>query len=729
MPIIPNVGRQSWRMRLVIAFVYSSLILLGLTMLVPFMMTVSSSTTNDMDYLRFWPVPRYWWSQEERFVKGLVSYFRIYPKWADQMRACLPAAPAHWRTWDAIGRDIEGIDALAGRRVAASDADRRRCKAMAADYSDFSDGYPIEDTLCPAENPQSSLYLESRYAQLCRRQAGPGGRRLSNGETRRRALALLGQAWGVTLTSFFEAGFRDVEMGYPYWQRGWFPLQTPKHRDFLLYKEAGRDQLFTPGVRAKWLRFLKKRGYDRRNPSQVFPVEDASPAALRDLWREFRADVAPAAPAVPFALRAVWYACLEESEEVQQLAGLAPREKFDARVYNRLSGGSYASVWETPFPVPPGAGAGIQKLWRQFLQTRYPLRLLSVEATAAQRQRYQAFLRGRFTSLATCNRLLGTARRDWAEFDLPATPPTDPGRESECSVWCDFVNTLPPEDYRLNSSEIAFQRYLLEKYGDLARINAAYGWNLRCIEEAFPPFAAAYAVTFRNNEWSFVLAPIVNNYALVLHFLLGYGNAVAVTLLLVLMTLLCTLTINPLAAYALSRFNLRGQDKVILFMLATMAFPAMVSAIPAYLLMRDLNLLNTFWALVLPGAANGMAIFILKGFFDSLPTELFEAATIDGAREWQIFWIVSVPLIKPILAVNALSAFLAAYNSWEWALIICQDKRMWTVAVWMLQASQWWGEYPWVVPAGFVVTSLPTFLVFIFCQKIILRGIILPSMK
>jgi multiple sugar transport system permease protein len=161
-----------------------------------------------------------------------------------------------------------------------------------------------------------------------------------------------------------------------------------------------------------------------------------------------------------------------------------------------------------------------------------------------------------------------------------------------------------------------------------------------------------------------------------------------------------------------------------------MAFPAMVSAIPAYLLMRDLGLLNTFFALILPTAANGMSIFILKGFFDSLPRELYEAATIDGAKEWQIFAIITLPMMKPILAINALTAFIAAYNGWQWALIICQDRNMWTLSVWMYQANQWWSiHYPWLVTAGFVVVSIPTLIVFLFCQKIILRGIILPQMK
>lgn len=78
----------------------------------------------------------------------------------------------------------------------------------------------------------------------------------------------------------------------------------------------------------------------------------------------------------------------------------------------------------------------------------------------------------------------------------------------------------------------------------------------------------------------------------------------------------------------------------------------MVSTIPGYLLVRDLGLLNTFFVLGLPGAANDMGIFIIKGFFDSLPPELYEAATINGAREWQIFAFVTIPMLKPIQVPN-----------------------------------------------------------------------------
>ena len=171
------------------------------------------------------------------------------------------------------------------------------------------------------------------------------------------------------------------------------------------------------------------------------------------------------------------------------------------------------------------------------------------------------------------------------------------------------------------------------------------------------------------------------NYRTVCDVLFLRGRAWWNTLVLVALTIVATLTVNPLAAYALSRFRLRHTEAILLFLLATMAFPAAVTAIPGFLLIRELGLLNTFAALVLPTVANGLSIFVLKGFFDALPRELYEAATIDGAGEWQIFRHITLPMTTPILAVNALNAFIAAYNSWEWALLVCQRQSHWTLSV------------------------------------------------
>lgn len=219
------------------------------------------------------------------------------------------------------------------------------------------------------------------------------------------------------------------------------------------------------------------------------------------------------------------------------------------------------------------------------------------------------------------------------------------------------------------------------------------------------------------------------NYRLVGDYLFVRGRAFFNTIILVILTVLAHLTVNPLAAYALSRFRLRGTEKILLFLLATMAFPAAVTAIPGFLLVRDLGLLNTFAALVLPTVASGMSIFILKGFFDALPRELYEAAAIDGASEWLVFLKITLPMTTPILAVNALNSFVAAYNSWEWAFLVCQKESNWTLAVWMYQMSQQFAGQPWCVMAGFVLVSIPTAIVFLACQKVILRGIVLPSMK
>ena len=86
-------------------------------------------------------------------------------------------------------------------------------------------------------------------------------------------------------------------------------------------------------------------------------------------------------------------------------------------------------------------------------------------------------------------------------------------------------------------------------------------------------------------------------------------------------------------------------------------------------------------------------------------------------------------MTAPILAVNALNAFIHAYSSWEWAFLVCQKESHWTLAVWMYQMSQTMSHSPWCVMAGFVAVSIPTAIVFLACQKAILRGIVLPSMK
>ena len=193
--------------------------------------------------------------------------------------------------------------------------------------------------------------------------------------------------------------------------------------------------------------------------------------------------------------------------------------------------------------------------------------------------------------------------------------------------------------------------------------------------------------------------------------------------------MLTAVTINPLAAYALSRYRLRYGAHILVFMLATMAFPAEVAMIPNFLMIKELGLLNTFAALVLPGLASGYSIFLLKGFFDSLPAELYEAASIEGAGEFRMFWMITMPLSLPILSVIALFAFGGAYGSFMWAFTVCQDSRMWTLMVFLQQFQAGLGGHPYLVMTSLVLAAIPTIVVFLSAQKVLMKGIVVPTMK
>ncbi len=725
---LPVVGRRALSIRSYIIFVFAALSVLGITMVVPFLITVSSSTTNDYDYDRFRPVPRYFWSSPDRYMKGLVKYFNLYRSWNAQMQTQFPDMPRNWTTWLAMGDNVRESDAFAQRYLDSFQANAAVQRKIAADYSDFEMDYPILDTVSSLTNFDAIDYLSAHYTaefQL----ANPGARRSAKA-LRQEALALLSKSWEIPLDTFYSVT-TDTERNYPLDLPSFYPpIDSPKYQDFERMKYAARNHFYTPGVRAKWLAYLAKNQVAYKLEAEVFPVNPETSPEIMQLWRTFRAETAPASPILPYALRAAWYRFLG-GEKALALAGLPAETNFGVEHYNKLAGTDYQRLEDTPFPLPATMRGKIVDLWTLFSGSYYPLRLVELKSAEKLNPAYQKFLADTFKHLRIVNELLGTDCKDWSGFKVTARIPDGRGEKINNlrNIWINFVQQVPPAERKFNSSEIAYQQFLLKRYGSLEKINAAYNWNLRYMEEAFPQFAIAYTATFAENERAFTLSPIFSNYRTVFDFLLMNANAIPVTVMLIALAVALTLTVNPLAAYALSRFNMRQRDQIILFMLATMAFPAMVSAIPAYLLMRDLGLLNTFFALVLPSAANGMAIFILKGFFDSLPQELFEAATIDGASEFQIFRIVAMPLVKPILAINSLNAFIHAYNGWEWALIICQKESMWTIAVWLYQANIWWAKFPWVVSAGFVIASIPTLLVFLGCQKIILRGIIIPSMK
>ena len=748
MPIIDEVGRKTLKMRLVTFAMYLVLTLLGITMVFPFLITLTSSVTNSMDYYRFSPVPTAYFSRDARFMKGLVTYFpESLAGSLDQAHGLFNGMPSGWGTWKAVGDDKPGMANFVRAYLAIHDnpACWQQARRMAADYSDFAGQYTLDDSICSFIPQQVAPYMRAYYRELARKEEiakGPDGRSLE-----KRALAILEQKRGIEYDSFYTL---PVLVAY---QSPLIPApDDPQAQDFYRMKQAYREYRFLPnGIKTKWRRYLRSSearaalGLSGSSPLKLsemnqtmgtgygdvddvpFPVTATDPPLLRQLWRGYTGSIIPACETRPFPMKVLWLGYLD-SDAARKTLGLGIGSGHLAvDEYNKAFGTRYASLREMPFPVSSAAPQKLSAAWQDFIATQYPARLIEVRADAALHAAYRQFLRQRFKDdLPRCNSMLNTTYASWVDVRYPARIPA---YTTQANLWQEYLAKVPVALKIPHSAEEEYQQFLLRQYGSLPAVNKQYGWHLTDITQAEMPFDMAYLVSFVENDRQWTWNALFRNYGFVFDYLTFRGRALWNTAVLLFFTLLAALTVNPMAAYAMSRFKMRQMPSIILFMLATMAFPTVVTMIPGYLLMRDLHMLNTYAALILPGIANGMSIFILKGFFDSLPPELYEAATLDGAKEWQVFWTITLPLSKPVLAVIALNSFLATYGAWEWALIVCQKQQMWTLSVWLYQFNTQWATEPWTVMASFVIASIPVFLVFTFCQNIILRGIILPQMK
>jgi len=405
--------------------------------------------------------------------------------------------------------------------------------------------------------------------------------------------------------------------------------------------------------------------------------------------------------------------------------------------YNREHGTDYESYdqvhLDRRLPAGPGRTDKERTDWIEFVRTL--LNLLWIRADDEAAPAYREFLQGKHGTIETLNRNYGTSYASFGDVPLIDEPPEVGMAVSDWDAflqgWTDpdtgKVHILPAEMIRIHSIDLLFRDHLRERFGTIDKLNAAMGTSLPDWPAVLPPQRDDHYFTFLEQTGELRREFTVRNYLAVGDFILLHGRSILNTAVYCAMAVLAALLVNPLAAYALSRYKPPSAYKVLLLLMLTMAFPPMVTQIPNFLLLRELNLLNTFWALILPGMANGYSIFLLKGFFDSQPKELYESAALDGAGEFRIFWQITMSLSKPILAVIALNAFTLAYSNFMMAFLVCQDSRMWTLMVWLYQLQQQSGQG--VVYASLLVAAIPVFLMFALCQNIIMRGIVVPVEK
>jgi multiple sugar transport system permease protein len=405
--------------------------------------------------------------------------------------------------------------------------------------------------------------------------------------------------------------------------------------------------------------------------------------------------------------------------------------------FNRAHGTAYRAWSEIHLAqrLPDPAKSSILERddWERFV--RGILSLAWIRADRSATPAYRDFLKAKYHDISILNSRYGTSYSGFEQAPFSSQPPASgvalSDWESFLQGWRDpgtgTLHFLPAEALFLDTVDFRFRDWLQAKYGSLEALNRHFKSALPEWIDIRLPQQEFHYQAFKSQIQSLRREFVTRNFLTVGDYIFRHGRALVNTALYCGLSVLCALIFNPLAAYALSRYRPRSTYKVLLFLMLTMAFPPMVTQIPIFLMLRQFHLLNTFAALILPGLANGYTIFLLKGFFDSLPKELYECAQLDGAGEFRLFWQISMRLSTPILAVTALGAFTGAYTNFMMALLLCQDERMWTIMPWLYQLQSTSGQG--VVFASLILASIPTLLVFVLCQKVIMRGIVVPVEK
>lgn len=190
------------------------------------------------------------------------------------------------------------------------------------------------------------------------------------------------------------------------------------------------------------------------------------------------------------------------------------------------------------------------------------------------------------------------------------------------------------------------------------------------------------------------------------------------------------LLICSLAAYSFSRHTFRFKEGLFAAFLATMMFSGTLTQIPIFLTLRSVGLLDTYWALILPGVGSAFGVFLLRQFFALVPRELDEAAKLDGASEWVVYSKVVMPMSKAALATLGAFAFIATWTDFFWPLIATSslEKRTLEVGLSIFKNSYEGTNWPLQMTAA-VVTLIPLLVVFLALQRYFLRGVTIGSLK
>lgn len=185
------------------------------------------------------------------------------------------------------------------------------------------------------------------------------------------------------------------------------------------------------------------------------------------------------------------------------------------------------------------------------------------------------------------------------------------------------------------------------------------------------------------------------------------------------------LALGSITAYILSRYHFPGKKVIFYLIISTMMFPAILTFVPSFLMVKALHMLNSYQVLIIPAIAGGQvfAIFVFKSFFDGLPEDLFESARIDGAGHWSLYWNIVVPLSKPVMSVVLVMNVIGTWNNFLWVYVTNNDTKYHTIAAGLyVMATSGEATNFSTLFSAYLLSSLPLLILFTYATKPFIQG-------
>jgi multiple sugar transport system permease protein len=224
--------------------------------------------------------------------------------------------------------------------------------------------------------------------------------------------------------------------------------------------------------------------------------------------------------------------------------------------------------------------------------------------------------------------------------------------------------------------------------------------------------------------------PTISNYKTILTdpklpLIRFYGNSAFVAVANVLTTLFT----SSLIGYLFGKYEFKGKNLLFGWFLLGLMIPSQITMIPGYLILAKVGLLNSLWGLVVFSAMDAFGIFMLRQFVESVPNELLDAARIDGASEWQIYWRIVLPQLGPALATLGVLNFMGNWNAYLWPMVVITKIERRTLPIILTWYNSQHGSNPGITNAATVMVILPILFVFLYFQRWIVRGFTMSGFK